>query len=309
MELLQLLAGQMQAQQVSQRVGASPEQTQDALQAAVPLLLGALTRNAQQGQAAAIEQAVAQHGEQDLEGFARAGQLPDMQDGQAALRHIFGGQQQAAANALGRRSGIDPQLALQILSIAAPLVLSYLNRQRQGAEMGGQPAGFPGGLPGGLPSGVPGQVGMGLPGAAAPAGGDITSVLTSVLGGLLGGGVTTTGGITQEYITAGRGKDVGNPFRPLTDEERADLQTFIDQEYRSFVNHVATARDIDPAVLTDQLGAVMLGTERAQQVGYIDGVMGRPEAFAHFAESSGLDAQQTKVVQAVSPSPWGSLFG
>lgn len=133
--------------------------------------------------------------------------------------------------------------------------------------------------------------------------------VVAVEGGLLGGGVTTTGGITQEYITAGRGKDVGNPFRPLTDEERADLQTFIDQEYRSFVNHVATARDIDPAVLTDQLGAVMLGTERAQQVGYIDGVMGRPEAFAHFAESSGLDAQQTKVVQAVSPSPWGSLFG
>lgn len=170
----------MQAQQVGQRVGASPEQTQDALQAAVPLLLGALTRNAQQGQAAAIEQAVAQHGEQELESFARAGQLPDMQDGQAALQHIFGGQQQAAANAVGQRSGIDPQLALQILSIAAPLVLSYLNRQRQQGAGAGQTAGLPGGFPGGLP---------GQTGAAAPAGGDITSVLTSVLGGLLGGGL------------------------------------------------------------------------------------------------------------------------
>ncbi|GHF97657.1 hypothetical protein GCM10017783_06930 [Deinococcus piscis] len=196
MEILQLLAGQMQAQQVSQRVGASPEQTQDALQAAVPLLLGALTRNAQQGQAAAIEQAVAQHGEQELEGFARAGQLPDMQDGQAALQHIFGGQQQAAANAVGRRSGIDPQLALQILSIAAPLVLSYLNRQRQqgGAE---QTAGLPGGFPGGLPGGLGGQTG-----AAAPVGGDITSVLTSVLGGLLGGGMA--GGLGQQSSLPGQ---------------------------------------------------------------------------------------------------------
>lgn len=175
----------MQAQQVGQRVGASPEQTQDALQAAVPLLLGALTRNAQQGQAAAIEQAVAQHGEQELESFARAGQLPDMQDGQAALQHIFGGQQQAAANAVGQRSGIDPQLALQILSIAAPLVLSYLNRQRQQGAGAGQTAGLPSGFPGGFPGGLPGQTG-----AAAPAGGDITSVLTGVLGGLLGGGLS-----------------------------------------------------------------------------------------------------------------------
>lgn len=182
MDLLQLLAGQMQAQQVSQRIGASPAQTQDALQAAVPLLLGALTRNAQQGQAAAIEQAVAQHSGQELEGFAQAGQLPDMQDGQAALRHIFGGQQQAAANAVGQRSGIDPQLALQILSIAAPLVLSYLNRQRQQGAGMNQGAGMDmGGA--GLPGGLPGQMG-----AAAP-GGDITSVLTSVLGGMLGGGL------------------------------------------------------------------------------------------------------------------------
>lgn len=199
MDILQLLTGQLQAQQVSQRVGATPEQTQDAMQAAVPLLLAALTRNAQQGQADNIEQAVAQHGAHELEQFAQAGQLPDLQDGQNILQHVFGGQQHAAANALGRRSGIDPQLALQILSIAAPLVLSYLNRQRQqsGGQSMGLPGGMsdslPGGLPGGLPSGLPGGLPTGLPGqvgATAPAGGDITSVLTSVLGGLLGGGVT-----------------------------------------------------------------------------------------------------------------------
>ncbi|RTR28363.1 DUF937 domain-containing protein [Deinococcus radiophilus] len=175
MDLLQMLAGQMQAQQVAQRVGTDPAQTQDALQAAVPLLLGALTRNAQQGQAGTIEQAVAQHGSHELEQFAQGGQLPDMADGHKILGHVFGGQQQAAANAVGQRSGINPQLAMQILSIAAPLVLSYLNRQRQ--AQGG--TGLPTGLPGGLPQ----------TGAVSPAGGDITSVLTSVLGGLLGGGM------------------------------------------------------------------------------------------------------------------------
>ncbi|WP_232550020.1 S49 family peptidase [Propioniciclava soli] len=133
--------------------------------------------------------------------------------------------------------------------------------------------------------------------------------VVAVDGGILGGGVTTTGGVTQEYITAGRGKDVGNPYRPLTDEERADLQSFIDQEYAAFVDHVATARDIAPSVIVDDLGAAMLGTERAQEVGYIDGVMGRPEAFRHFAEAAGLDPDDTKVEQSAGPDMWGSLFG
>lgn len=183
--MLQLLTGQLQAQQVAQRVGASPEQTQQAMQAAVPLLLAALTHNAQQGQAQSIEQAVAQHAPADMEQFVQAGQLPDMQDGQNILQHVFGGQQQAAAHALGRRSGIDPQLALQILSIAAPLVLSYLNRQRsevQATQPNGQ------GLPTGLPSGWPSA-------PNTPAGSDMTSVLTSVLGGLLGGGLAGSGGL------------------------------------------------------------------------------------------------------------------
>ncbi|WP_261663921.1 DUF937 domain-containing protein [Deinococcus sp. Marseille-Q6407] len=166
MDLLQLLTGQAQAQQIGQHLGASPEQTQDALQAAVPLLLAALTRNAQQGQpqAAALEQAVAQHDGPALDQFTRSGQLPDLQDGQNILGHIFGtpAQQQAAANVVGQRSGLDPQLALQILSIAAPLVLNYLNRQR--------------------PAGATAENT-----APAPAGSDITAVLTSVLGGLLAG--------------------------------------------------------------------------------------------------------------------------
>ncbi|MCC7076029.1 MAG: S49 family peptidase, partial [Acidimicrobiia bacterium] len=44
-------------------------------------------------------------------------------------------------------------------------------------------------------------------------------------GGLLGGGIVTQNGISVTYFTAGRGKDMGNPFRPLTDEEISIAQT------------------------------------------------------------------------------------
>ena len=128
-------------------------------------------------------------------------------------------------------------------------------------------------------------------------------------GGLLSEGVTTTGGITQEYITAGRGKDLGNPFREMTAEERSTLQSFIDQEYRAFVSHVANGRGIAESVMTDEVGAAILGTERAREVGYIDGVMGRTEAFTHFAEAAGLDPADTRLVQSSEPGLWATLLG
>lgn len=128
-------------------------------------------------------------------------------------------------------------------------------------------------------------------------------------GGILGGGVTTTGGISSEYITAGRGKDSGNPYRPLTDEERADFQAWVDQEYATFVDQVATKRGIAPTVMTEQVGAALLGTDRALEVGYIDAVMGRPEAFRHFAQEAGLDPNDTRLVQSTGLGFWGSLLG
>ena len=45
--------------------------------------------------------------------------------------------------------------------------------------------------------------------------------VTGIPGSLLEPGVTTEGGITEEYLSRGRGKELGNPYRDMTDEERA----------------------------------------------------------------------------------------
>lgn len=122
-------------------------------------------------------------------------------------------------------------------------------------------------------------------------------------------GAVEAGSITQEYITAGKGKDAGQPFRDLTPEERANLTDITDEMYDDFVNHVATKRGIDRAVIVDQLGAGMFTGQKAKEVGYIDEVMGRDEAMRHFATGAGLDPADTKVVQATAPGLWASLFG
>lgn len=190
MDIFNMLGGMGQAQQtVGNQLGTTPQQTESALEAAVPLLLGAMTRNAAQpGGLDALAAAVGQHDDSAMLGFQQ-GQVPDLNEGQKILGHVFGGQQQAAANALSQRAGINPQMAMQILMMVAPLILSYLsNRSRtqsgqMGGGMGGQmglPGGMGGGLGGGLGSILGGLLGGGMAGGAA--GG-----LGSVLGGMLGG--------------------------------------------------------------------------------------------------------------------------
>ncbi|SEJ77435.1 hypothetical protein SAMN04488058_11830 [Deinococcus reticulitermitis] len=185
MDIFNMLGGMGGAQQrVSQQLGTSPQQTASALEAAVPLLLGAMTRNAAQpGGLDALSGALNRHDGSALDAF-QTGQMPDLQDGQKILGHVFGGQQQAAANAISQRSGINPQMAMQLLMMVAPLILGYLSRQRQG--------------------GMAGQSGMGGQGQM---GGD----LGSILGGLLGGGAAGGLGGLLGGMLGGQGQAAGYP--------------------------------------------------------------------------------------------------
>ncbi len=126
-------------------------------------------------------------------------------------------------------------------------------------------------------------------------------------GGILGGGVTTTNGITADYITAGRSKDVGNPYRPLTTEERASLQAGIDSTYDDFVTHIATNRNISEATIRDQLGAMIFSNEQAQASGLIDGTANRQDAYVEAATLA--DVRDWQVVRSKdSISPLAGLF-
>lgn len=94
--------------------------------------------------------------------------------------------------------------------------------------------------------------------------------VVAIDGGLLGGGVETTGGIEQFYITAGNGKDAGNPFRELTPGEQEMFQNLVDGSYEAFVDHVATNRDISPDVIINTLGAGIFNAADAVENGLID---------------------------------------
>jgi len=103
-------------------------------------------------------------------------------------------------------------------------------------------------------------------------------------GGLFGGGVVTEGGIERTIISAGRGKDLGNPFRRPTAEEIKNLQKGVNIEYGRFVKHVADNRKMSESLIREQMGAQVFDNQTAQDYGLIDGTLNRDDTIAKLAE-------------------------
>lgn len=117
-------------------IGAEHDKAQLAIQAALPILLGALARNASRPEGAqelhrAIEQ---DHSALDvpnvLDSVSAGGG-----DGEAILRHVLGGRQSSAAEGVSQFAGINRGQALQLLKMLAPLVLSYLAKRSRAQGM------------------------------------------------------------------------------------------------------------------------------------------------------------------------------
>ncbi|WP_374011870.1 DUF937 domain-containing protein [Pseudoxanthomonas koreensis] len=189
-------------QQISQQLGVGQAQTAGAVSAALPLLLGALGRNASQPQGAQALFGALQNdfsGGPDLGGLLGAvlgGTQSRQTNGAGILGHVLGGQQPRAEAALGQATGLGGDKAGQLLKILAPIVLAFLARQMfqgQGAAAGASPsAGLLGSILGQEQQQVrqQGGVGGGLLGAVLDQDGDGQLGLGDLLkigGGLLGG--------------------------------------------------------------------------------------------------------------------------
>lgn len=113
--------------------------------------------------------------------------------------------------------------------------------------------------------------------------------VVAIDGGLLSGGVETTGGIDQFFITAGSGKDAGNPFRELTESERQMFQDLVDGSYEDFVDHVATNREISPSTIINQIGAGVFTASDAMELGLVDETGNLDRAHEVAAELAGIE--------------------
>ena len=135
--LLETLAGQLtgtRTAQMSQAIGADQAATQKALQAALPLLLAALAKNATNRQGPeALHQAVARDHDgsllENLDGYIAR---PDTQTGEGILRHVLGAKRPAVEAGISKASGLDAKGVATMMASLAPLVMGMLGQtQRQ----------------------------------------------------------------------------------------------------------------------------------------------------------------------------------
>ncbi len=134
--------------------------------------------------------------------------------------------------------------------------------------------------------------------------------VTSEDGGIFSGGVVTQNGIQTTYITAGRSKDIGNPYRELTKQEQASLQESVDDVYEVFVQAVSEGREIEPSVVTDELGAMIYSEKQAIERNMIDAVGTRDSVASELAKAIGVTDDDYQLVAITSSDDiWSSLLG
>lgn len=107
-------------------------------------------------------------------------------------------------------------------------------------------------------------------------------------GGILGGGVITQNGIENITLTAGKSKDLGNPYRRMTADETALLQKTVNNEYDSFVQYVAKQRKIAEPIIRDQIGAMIYDSKTAQELKLVDAVGSRQDAYEQLAVAANI---------------------
>lgn len=151
---LQDLLGQEQGteavDQISQNVGADSSLVNSAIQMALPALINGLANNASTPEGAqsldtALEQDHSGGGVLDnlggLAGMIFGGQEeaappPRQADAGGILGHILGGSQGQVAQEVSQKSGLDMGQVAQILMFLAPIVMSYLGKQKQEQGVG-----------------------------------------------------------------------------------------------------------------------------------------------------------------------------
>ncbi|MGE0208666.1 MAG: DUF937 domain-containing protein [Lysobacteraceae bacterium] len=189
-------------QSMSRQLGLDPQQTAGAIQAALPMLLGQMAKNASQpdGANALLGAVQRDHTGIDIDGLlggllgslgggqAQPARNSGLAGGMAILGHVFGGGQGSGAAQVPKVQGLDSAGSTRLLAMLAPMVMAALGKMTQGGQLN---AGALSGLLGGESQRI----------AQAP-----PSALDGMLGAVLdsdGDGKMDIGGVLKSAQTLG----------------------------------------------------------------------------------------------------------
>jgi hypothetical protein len=132
--ILEILAGSLgrsAVEQISSKLGLNPNTTGRIVQAAIPILVGALARNSSsQPGATALQGALSRdhYGSvlNDVLGYLGSAQQGP---GAGILRHVLGDERADVQSTIGQAAGVDGAQAGQVLEMLAPLLMGALGKK------------------------------------------------------------------------------------------------------------------------------------------------------------------------------------
>lgn len=100
--------------------------------------------------------------------------------------------------------------------------------------------------------------------------------------------------VSYERLVSGNLKDIGSPFKEMTEEERKLFQKSLDEIHDYFIEEVAKNRNLKKRdVEKIATGAFYTGTD-AKKLGLVDELGGRDEVIAYVEDQIGEDADFVK---------------
>lgn len=98
-------------------------------------------------------------------------------------------------------------------------------------------------------------------------------------------------GVDVKVITSGERKDIGSPYRNMTEEEEERLQEIVDKIYYHFISDIAENRDMEISDVEEIAnGDIYLGSE-ALEKGLVDELGTLGDAITRAAELAGIEGE------------------
>jgi hypothetical protein len=127
--------------QMSQQLDANEDTTKSAISAALPVLIGALSRTAggQQKESTDLSNILKHHADrsviEDPQGYLRSKRYEQPQLSEDVLKQILGKKQERVQRNVSHTSGLDPAMVGKLMKMLAPIVLAGLAKHQQSHGM------------------------------------------------------------------------------------------------------------------------------------------------------------------------------
>jgi len=110
--------------------------------------------------------------------------------------------------------------------------------------------------------------------------------------------VVTQNGIETFYISAGLSKDLGNPYRKMTQSEIDTLQADVNEEYQNFVDFVSQNRGIETDTIKNTIKALIYGNDQAITYKLIDEQATYNDVVDKMASKAGITDYQVITIKS-----------